>query len=193
MNNENEELEQGAGEEVLETSAHEPATTDWKSVALRAQADYANLQRTIAADRAAMGVHALAEAVRGFLPVYEYFKRALQHVPPESEQSPAVKNWFVGTMHIANLFKSALQQCGVEELVTIGKPFDPHTMDAVKEESRDGTIPGTVIAEVESGYKLGDKIIKAARVVVAGESSPSSGEGPATPSDGVTHQQSQNK
>lgn len=135
----------------------------------RAQADYVNLQREVTAQRIEMGKHATVEVVLSFLPVYDYFKRALQHVPPEAEQSPTVKNWFAGTQHIAGMFKMTLSQFGVEELDVRGKPFDPHMMDAVKEEVREGAEVGTVIDEVEGGYRMGEKILKAAKVVVAAE------------------------
>lgn len=135
----------------------------WK----RAQADYANLQREVTAQRIEMGKHATAEVVLSFLPVYDYFKRALAHVPPESEQSASVKNWFAGTQHIVGMFKMTLSQFGVEEIEVRGKPFDPHTMDAVKEDVREGVEAGTVIEEVEGGYKMGEKILKAAKVIVA--------------------------
>lgn len=135
----------------------------WK----RAQADYSNLQREMNTLRAEMGKHALAEVVLSFLPVYDYFKRALAHKPPEEEQSPSVKNWFVGTQHIAGMFKTTLSQFNIEEIETRGKPFDPHSMDAVKEEAREGVEAGMVIEEVEGGYKMGDKILKASKVIVA--------------------------
>ena len=141
----------------------------------RAQADYANLQREVTAQRIEMGKHATAEVVLSFLPVYDYFKRALAHTPPDAEQSPAIKNWFAGTAHIAQMFKMTLAQFGVEEIEVVGKPFDPHTMDAVKEEAREGIAAGTVAEEIEGGYKMGDKILKPAKVVVAGDATPSGG------------------
>jgi len=116
----------------------------------RAQADYANLQREVTAQRIEMGKHATAEVVLSFLPVYDYFKRALAHTPPDAEQSPAIKNWFAGTAHIAQMFKMTLAQFGVEEI-------------------------GTVAEEIEGGYKMGDKILKPAKVVVAGDATPSGG------------------
>lgn len=167
-----------------ETSAEQKAAeylAGWK----RAQADYTNLQKEVAVQRAEMGKHATAEVVLGFLPVYDYFKRALAHQPPESEQSASVKNWFVGTGHIAGMFKMTLSQFGVDEIDVKGKQFDPHTMDAVSEEAREGVQAGTVIEEIEGGYKMGDKILKAAKVIVSGVPASSSGEGPATPAEDV--------
>lgn len=135
----------------------------WK----RAQADYTNLQKEVTTQRAEMGRHATAEVVLSFLPVYDYFKRALAHLPPVEEQSPSVKNWFTGTQHIGGMFKMTLAQFGVEELEVVGKQFDPHSMDAIKEEVRIDVEAGTVLEEVESGYRMGEKILKAAKVVVA--------------------------
>lgn len=151
------EIENGDAQKAAEYFA------GWK----RAQADYTNLQKEMTAQRAEMGKHATAEVVLNFLPVYDYYKRALAHLPPEEEQSPSVKNWFTGTKHIAGMFKMTLSQFGVEELDVVGKQFDPHSMDAIKEEVRIGADAGIVLEEVESGYRMGEKILKAAKVVVA--------------------------
>ncbi len=139
----------------------------WK----RAQADYLNLQKEVAVQRAEMGKHALAEVSLSFLPVYDYFKRAMANLPPDAEQSASVKNWFTGTQHIANMFKMTLSQLGIEELQTVGAVFDPMSMEAVKEvdASADGANAGTVVEEVEGGYKMGEKILKPARVIVAAD------------------------
>lgn len=133
----------------------------------RAQADYANLQRETAAQRAEMGAFATARVVTAFLPVYDYFKRALAHTPPLSDASPVVQQWATGITHIRDLFKNTLAQLGVTEMETIGTPFDPATMEAVKEEEREGAASHTVIEEVEGGYKLNEKIIKTPKVIIA--------------------------
>lgn len=155
----------------------------WK----RAQADYANLQREVTVQRSEMGKHATTEVVLSFLPVYDYFKRALAHVPPETDQSPSVKNWFTGTQHIAGMFKMTLAQFGVDEIDVRGKQFDPHTMDAVKEEARDGAEAGIVLEEIEGGYKMGDKVLKAAKVIVASEPVPTAGVADLLPEEGAGH------
>lgn len=163
-------------EEKIEENIEQPVATDhlgceaklteamngWK----RAQADYANLQREVGREREAMGKFAAAEAVGQFLPIYDYFKHALRQQPSESEQSAAVKNWFQGASHIATLFKQTLKQFGVEEIETIGQVFDPKVMEAVKEIETADSPPGTVVEEIEGGYRQGERIIKPAKVIV---------------------------
>ncbi len=156
------------------SDAPDAFTEDWQKKAAenlagwqRAQADYTNLQRETTTARVEMGKHAVAEVVLSFLPVYDYFKRALAHTPPDAEQSVAVKNWFAGAQHISAMFKMTLAQFGVEQIDVVGKPFDPHVMEAVKEEAREGAATGTVAEEIESGYKMGDKILKPAKVITA--------------------------
>lgn len=156
--------------ENVETRAAE-YLAGWK----RAQADYANLQREMAEERSQMGAFATARAVSEFLPVYDYYKRALAHAPSLNGVSPAVVQWATGISHIRDLFKNTLVQLGVSEMETIGKLFDPATMEAVKEEARDGAQPHTIIEELEGGYMMNDKVIKAAKVVVAGNSDASDG------------------
>ena len=88
------ETQEVQNEEVSADAKAAEYLAGWK----RAQADYTNLQKEVAVQRAEMGKHATAEVVLGFLPVYDYFKRALAHQPLESEQSASVKNWFIGTL-----------------------------------------------------------------------------------------------
>ena len=156
-------------DELEEQPIAAPQEPDWKAATLRAQADYANLQKDLAAQRIQMMTLATAHAVEKFLPVYDYFKRAMAHVPAADEQSPAVQNWMTGTGHIAQLFKSTLAQLGVTEMETVGKPFDPSWMEAIKEEPAEGVAPGTVLTEVAGGYEMSGKIIKPAQVIVAAE------------------------
>jgi len=160
-------MQEETQEVVSDVQGDEQKAAEYLAGWKRAQADYTNLQKEVAVQRAEMGKHATAEVVLGFLPVYDYFKRALAHQPPESEQSASVKNWFIGTQHIAGMFKMTLSQFGVDELEVKGKQFDPHSMDAINEEVREGIAPGTVIEEIEGGYKMGNKILKPAKVIVA--------------------------
>jgi len=60
-----------------------------------------------------------------------------------------------------------LKNYQVEEIKTVGEKFDPRFHEAIGEEESEGSEPGTILKEVEGGYKRGDKVIKPARVIVS--------------------------
>ena len=64
-------------------------------------------------------------------------------------------------------FVDALGREGITRIPTIGKPFDPGIHEAIQQVETTEHAPGTVIAEVQPGYLLGDRLVRAAMVVVA--------------------------
>ena len=62
----------------------------------------------------------------------------------------------------------ALRRTGIESYSPKGEPFDPHLHEAVAQQPADGAQPGTVLEVVQNGYRLGDDVLRPARVVVAG-------------------------
>jgi molecular chaperone GrpE len=65
-------------------------------------------------------------------------------------------------------FVDALKQLGVEPIEAEGQPFDEQEHEAVLQQpAPDGVAPGTVLSEVQRGYRLGERVIRHARVIVA--------------------------
>ena len=83
--------------------------------------------------------------------------------------------WLEGVKHVKNQFASALKDLGVEEIKTVGEKFDPNLHEAAGEEatpSSDGVStsfrqPCIIIREITGGYKMGDKVVKAAKVIIS--------------------------
>lgn len=108
--------------------------------------------------------YAVENVLVEFLHPIDSLEKALQFA---EAMSPEVKNWAVGFEMLLNQFKQILQQHGVHEYHSIGKPFDPHFHEAVEMVVSTEYPPGVVIDEFVRGYKIGDKPIRVARVKVA--------------------------
>lgn len=155
---------------------------NWK----RALADYDNLKKETAKEREEMGKFAMGMAAMSFLEVFENYKKAMGHQPDldmtkeikeikeiteiEDKVLPKLKEvgqWLEGVGHIKNQFADVLKQMGVEEIKTVGEKFNPAFHEAVGEEKIEGKEAGMIVREVEGGYKMGERTVKAAKVIVS--------------------------
>lgn len=130
---------------------------------LRALADYQNLQRDTARDRAEWAQYATAGLLSDLLPVIDNLKMALRHVPAEQ----ATAEWVVGLEHIQRQFTDVLRGAGVAEIKTVGQPFDPARHEAVGTRAVEDTPADVVVEEVQGGYTLHDRVLRAAKVIVS--------------------------
>lgn len=129
----------------------------------RAQAEFINFRRRLERDRQAEYVAMKAEIIKKFLPVLDDLERALQH-PPQAEDLQA---WVQGVELILRKMQGILQAEGVERIEAEGQMFDPNVHEAIAHEAVDGQESGRVIAVVQQGYRLGERVIRPALVRVA--------------------------
>jgi molecular chaperone GrpE len=127
----------------------------------RERADAMNLRRRHDEQVASLAAGAKASVVRALLPVIDNFERALKHVPKELEGNEYIK----GIQGVVKQFEKTLADLGVQRIKTVGEPFDPHLHEAVSMEDGDGE-EEFVSEELQSGYKLGDNVIRHAMVRV---------------------------
>jgi molecular chaperone GrpE len=135
----------------------------------RALADYNNLQKETKHRMAEWIQMSEQQILEEFIPVYDNFKKAFAHHPEldtSSDESKKIKNWIDGIGYIMKQFGEVLKAHKVEEIKTVGQKFDPKFHETVSEEEVEGKESGEIIKEVDGGYMLGDKVIKAAKVVV---------------------------
>lgn len=138
----------------------------YKSGWQRAQADYRNLLKETEAKRAELVRWSKQVILEEFIPVYDNFKKAF-HNATFTDASPEVTNWQKGIEYIMKQFGAILKQHGVEEIKTVGEKFDPERHEALGEEHSDEFAEDIITKEIDAGYKMGDKIIKAAKVIVS--------------------------
>jgi len=127
----------------------------------RERADATNIRRRHEAQLADLKNVVKASVVRDLLPVIDNFERALKHVPKELEGNDYIK----GVQGVVKQFEKTLADIGVSRIKTVGEPFDPRFHEAVSMEEGDGT-QEVVSEELQSGYQLGDEVIRHAMVRV---------------------------
>ena len=127
----------------------------------RERADATNLRRRHDEQLAGLKTATTARVVKDLLPIIDNFERALKHVPKELESNDYVK----GVAAIVKQFEATLSKLGVTKIQTVGHPFNPHEHEAISMEDEGGS-QEIVSEELQSGYKLGDEIIRHAMVRV---------------------------
>jgi len=128
----------------------------------RAKADYENLKKQSESERQEFVKYANGNLIMELLPIYDNFKLAFGSVPEENHNNP----WMIGLQHIMKQMKDFLEANGVEEIKTDGEKFDPELHEAVESIADLEKEDGQIVRTIKSGYRLRDKIIQAAKVVV---------------------------
>lgn len=129
----------------------------------RARAEYANARKRLERERAEAYGRAAVDYAQAMLPILDDFNRALSNVPDEIEQN----DWFEGITLVTRKMHTILEDLKVEKIVAIGQPFDPNFHEALSLTEAEGFESGIVVEEVQSGYKLGERVIRPALVNVA--------------------------
>jgi len=139
---------------------------------LRARADYQNLLRRSAQERTEAVRFANVELMRSLLVVADDFERMLT-ATKNAENSGAIAD---GIRLVYDNFAKALRDHGLEPIDALHRPFDPAIHQALLQHPTDEHPPGTVVEEVAKGYRLQDRVVRAAKVVVARAVDAESGE-----------------
>jgi len=135
------------------------------------RADAENIRRRHDEQIAGLSEMVKASMVRELLPVIDNIERAIAHSPQSTVHSPQLKiweDWAKGVVGVKVQFDQVLQTLGVERIKTVGKPFDPHLHEAISMDDTGGHHE-IVSEELQTGYVLGDNIIRHAMVRVKKE------------------------
>jgi molecular chaperone GrpE len=127
---------------------------------LRAVADFDNFRRRIERDQDKTAASGKREIIRSLLDVLDGFDRALPYIAGST--SSVVE----GVQAIHRRLLDLLDAQKVEVIKTIGEPFDPASHEAIGAVESDDYPPGFVASEVQRGYRLGDELLRPARVQV---------------------------
>ena len=130
-------------------------------LAQRAQADFENYRKRTAKDVASAGARAKIGLVRDLLPVVDNLERALASA---GDTDSALAE---GVRLVLSELQGVFVREGVTAIAPAGDEFDPTVHEAISTRSEDGAKPGVVVEVVEKGYRLGDTVIRPARVVVS--------------------------
>lgn len=131
---------------------------------LRRQAEFENYRKRIERERGETYQRARAEVLLEFLPVVDNLERALSSLENSQGDAEALLH---GVELIHRQFHDALGKFGLEPVPAVGQTFDPHVHEAVTLEPTDKHEENTIIEEFQRGYKMGDKLLRPAKVKVA--------------------------
>jgi molecular chaperone GrpE len=127
----------------------------------RLAAEFDNYRKRVARDQQAFASRATARLVERLLPVLDDLERALDAA--EQHDEGAVID---GVRLTRDALRAALEAEGLEEIGTDGA-FDPHVHEALMTQPVDEASSGAVVDVVQKGYRLGDSVLRPARVIVA--------------------------
>ena len=130
---------------------------------LRNRAELENFKKRMNDERIKDNKYRSQSLVTAILPALDTFEHAIS----VSTEAPEVKNFLVGFEMIHKQFIDSLANEGVEVIKACGLPFDPKLHQAVAKEEVEGTDPGIVLAEMQKGYKLKDRVIRPSMVKVS--------------------------
>ena len=127
---------------------------------LRLAAEYDNFRKRSQKEKEGLYQGAKSDAVAAFLPVYDNLERALKQETADEAYKKGVEMTMSGLREI-------LSKLGVEEIPALGETFDPSLHNAVMHVEDENVGENTVVDVFQTGFKLGDKVIRFAMVKVA--------------------------
>lgn len=151
--------DENAGPETL-TEAQE-AIAELNERIVRLTADFDNFRKRAQREKDEARQFANQGLLEKLLPVLDNFEMALTAV---KDADPSVRD---GVQMILDQLLGVLKESGVEPVDALGQPFDPNLHEALSQEETTEVKEGTVVQQVQRGYKLNDRLVRPARVVVA--------------------------
>ena len=138
---------------------------------LRITAEYDNYRRRSVTDREEAVRHGRRAVLTPILDVYDDLTRSLEAARRAAQQDAGSASFDAlsqGVELVHQKFSDALQKIGVTPIDAVGQPFNEDEHEAMMQQpAPDGTESGTVLAEIQAGYRLGDRVLRHARVIVA--------------------------
>jgi molecular chaperone GrpE len=145
-----------------------------KDALVRTTADFDNFRKRTRREFDEARRNGREDLLRTLLPVFDNLERAIQ----SAQRTSDVKAMTEGLTLVQRQFTEALGREGIARVTTVGRPFDPSVHEAIQQVETSEHDAGMVIAEVQPGYTQGDRLLRAAMVVVARpKAEESNGEG----------------
>jgi molecular chaperone GrpE len=149
--------------EELKTRAAK-ADEHWDRL-LRTAADFENFKKRAARERTEASQSANVALLQKLLPVLDHFEMA--QTAAQTAENDKLASLQTGIAMIQQQLKSILAETGLEEIDAAGKPFDPMQHEAVSQLESNDVPEGHVLQQIRKGYKLRDRLLRPAAVVVA--------------------------
>jgi len=129
----------------------------------RTRAEYLNYIKRAQKDRADTIKYGVQEFAAKVVAVMDDFARAIA----SAEKTKEFERFFEGIRLIETQFQKVLSEAGITPIETVGKPFDPGLHEALMQEERADVPEGTILEELQRGFMLNDRVLRAAKVKVS--------------------------
>jgi molecular chaperone GrpE len=140
---------------------------EYLKLAQRTQADFENYRKRMARETQLAEGRGVSKLARELLPALDNLERALSTLTGGTDAA-AGDGLVEGFRLVHAELAAALARIGIEAFSPLGEPFDPERHEAIAQHQREGAEPGTVIEVYQQGWRLGQGVLRPARVVVAG-------------------------
>lgn len=138
---------------------------------MRQAAEYQNYRRRTEEEKTRMVAFGKAVVVQQLLDVVDDFERSLdaaRSVEPAGADAQAFSALREGVELVYTKLRDELARIGVEEIAAVGQPFDEHAHEALMQQpAAEGEEPGMVVGEIQKGYRMGDRVLRHAKVIVS--------------------------
>jgi len=135
----------------------------YKDIALRSVADLDNYRKRMAREKDEAIRFANASFLERLIPILDNFELGLQAAKASGGQSAVVD----GMSMVSRQLQDFLTSCGIETVDATGQPFNPNVHEAIAQEEDPEIEEGHVIRQLRKGYRLKDRLIRPANVVVS--------------------------
>jgi molecular chaperone GrpE len=150
---------------------------------LRTAADFDNYRKRTRKEIEEARTRGREDAVKDVLPVFDNLERAVS----AAASAQTIESVVEGVKMVLKLFEDTSERMGLTRVKTVGERFDPAVHEAIQQQETDDQPPGTILTEIVPGYMIGQRLLRAAMVVVARKATPKPAEAEAvTDSSGST-------
>lgn len=151
-----------------------------KEQLLRTAADFDNYRKRARREIEDARMRGKDEAIKEILPVFDNLERAVA----AADSAQSVASVVEGVKMVLKLFQDTAERLGLNRVPTVGERFDPQMHEAIQQKETDEAAPGTILTEVVPGYMFGQRLLRAAMVVVARKPQKPAADGDTTAADG---------
>jgi molecular chaperone GrpE len=139
---------------------------EYLDLAKRTKADFENFRKRMSAEVQAAAARGKGELLREVVPILDDLERAIQAagLDPDGDSEDGLSH---GVLLVFRSLRDSLGRNGVEAVDPKGEKFDPQVHEALSTQPADGVESGVVIETMQKGYRLGEQLIRPARVVVS--------------------------
>jgi molecular chaperone GrpE len=141
---------------------------EWQDKCLRARAELQNMQRRLSCERAEAVRYAISEFVRDLLATVDDFERSFEAAENAKSPQSVIEGMRIVYDHLLKILKTH----HVTPIEAAGQPFDPAEHQAITQQPSDEYDTPTVLQQLQRGYKLHDRVIRPAKVIISAPSQP---------------------